>query len=279
LGFSHQYKMFSIFHFFKSLVDNKSSFRLSQKLEDFPFDDNFFSCKNKGIFPDLIIKSNPNPTLFTGGEMVELKDSKSYVVSSFNSSIPTKYKKMEKVITGEKSKISIQLKEAGESVNTLPIRDVFYLVRGGKNTKMKVCLVSGGFFETLLVEDLIGQSFLQVLEESLEKTSKKISNENKKTLLSILSSQDSFRKVRNVEGASVKLRFRIMTEVKPEGNILNSKKYPQIEDNTLNFILPFEKEIVKKVQLSFGEKQFNKLKTFKLKHHNNGDYLVFQTDL
>jgi len=273
--------MFSIFHFFKSLVDNKSSFRLSQKLEDFPFDDNLISCKNKGIFPDLIIKTNPNPTLFTGGEMVELKDSKSYVVSSFNSSIPTKYKKMEKVITGEKSKISIQLKEAGESVNTLPIRDVFYLVRGGGNTKMKVCLVSGGFFETLPVEDLIGQSFLQVLEESLEKTSKKIwcIKYIKKTLLSVLSSQDSFRKVRNVEGASIKLRFRIMTEVKPQGNILNSKMYPQIEDNTLNFILPSEKEIVNKVQISFGEKQFNKLKTFKLKHHNNGDYLVFQTDL
>lgn len=67
--------MYSIFHFFKSLVDEKSSFKLYSKLEDFPFDDNLISCRNSGIFPDLIIKTNPNPTQFTGGEMVELKRS------------------------------------------------------------------------------------------------------------------------------------------------------------------------------------------------------------
>jgi hypothetical protein len=29
-----------------------------------------------------------------------------------------------------------------------------------------------------------------------------------------------------------------MTEAKAEGNILNSEKYPQILDNTLNLVLP-----------------------------------------
>jgi hypothetical protein len=54
----------------------------------------------------------------------------------------------------------------------------------------------------------------------------------------MFSEQDSFSKVRDVNRASVKIRFRIMTEAKAEGNILNSEKYPQILDNTLNLVLP-----------------------------------------
>ncbi len=50
----------------------------------------------------------------------------------------------------------------------------------------------------------------------------------KDLLISIFSEQESFSKVRNVDKASVKLRFRVMTEVKAEGNILNSNKYPEI---------------------------------------------------
>jgi len=33
-----------------------------------------------------------------------------------------------------------------------------------------------------------------------------------------------------------------MTEVKAEGNILNPKKYPEIKNDTLNFILPCHNE-------------------------------------
>jgi len=65
-------------------------------------------------------------------------------------------------------------------------------------------------------------------------------------------------KVRNVEKASVKLRFRILTEVKAEGNILNSIKYPAIKDNTMNFIVPMH---------------------IKIKHLLNGYFTVFQISL
>ena len=50
--------MNSIYHFFKSLVKQKESFFKINKLEDFPFDDSFLSCKNIGIFPDMAIKLN-----------------------------------------------------------------------------------------------------------------------------------------------------------------------------------------------------------------------------
>ncbi|MDI6751936.1 MAG: hypothetical protein QME07_03665 [bacterium] len=216
--------------------------------------------------------------------MIELKDSNSYTVSSFNSTIPSKSKKIEDIITGESSIIKQQMETAGNDIFSLPTRDVFYLVRGRKGGDIKVCLVYGSFFETIAIENLIRQSFSQVLEERLKESEKEISEELKQTLLSIFSKQENFSKVRNVEKASVKLRFRIMTEVKAEGNILNLKKYPEIKNNTLNLVLPCcndeeEKDILKKSEMVFGKRAMKQFGIFKIKHHFNGYFLVFQTTL
>ena len=54
----------------------------------------------------------------------------------------------------------------------------------------------------------------------------------------VLSDQDDFSRARTVDKASVKLRFRVMTEIKPDGNILNPNQYPDIKDDTLNLIVP-----------------------------------------
>ena len=215
--------MNSIYHFFKSLVSNKSEFLTNEKLENFPFDLNLFSCKNVGIFPDMAIRLNKKNKLFTGGELIELKDSKYYTVSSFNSTIPMRSKKIDKIISSEGSSIKQQMEEAGDNIYSLPVRDVFYLVRGKRKGNTKVCLIYGSFFETIKIEELISQSFLQVLEERLKESGEIISDDLKKMLLSIFSQQENFSKVRTVDKASVKLRFRIMTEVKDEGNILNTK--------------------------------------------------------
>ena len=72
-----------------------------------------------------------------------------------------------------------------------------------------------------------------------------------------------------------------MTEVKAEGNILNPKKYPEIKDDTLNFVLPChnennEKEILRKVELVFGKTELRQFSIFKIKHHFNGYFLVLQ---
>jgi len=48
--------MYSIYHFFKTLIDNKKKFVKILKLEDFPFDTSILSCKNRGQFPDLAIR-------------------------------------------------------------------------------------------------------------------------------------------------------------------------------------------------------------------------------
>lgn len=273
--------MYSIYHFFHSLVQRKHLFKQAKKLDKFPFDKSLLSCRNDGIFPDMAIRLNKERKIFTGGELIELKDSDSYTVSSFNSTIPSRTKKIEEIITGENSVIKQQMEDAGNDIFSLPIRDVYYLVRGRKKNQTKICLVYGSFFETISTENLISESFSQVLEERLKESGKEISDEFKQTLLSIFSQQENFSKVRNVEKASVKLRFRIMTEVKAEGNILNPKKYPEIKDDTLNFVLPChnekeEKEILNKAELVFDPGQFN---IFKIKHHFNGYFLVFQISL
>lgn len=274
--------IYSIYHFFNSIFQQKQLFKKLKKLEQFPFDKKLLSCRNDGVFPDLAIRINKDRKIFTGGELIELKDSDSYTVSSFNSTIPSRSKKIEEIITGENSVIKQQMEKAGNDIFSLPVRDVFYLVRGKKDGHTKVCLVYGGFFETISVENLISQSFYQVLEERLKESGKEISDDLKQTLISILSQQQSFSKVRNVEKSSVKLRFRIMTEVKAEGNILNSKKYPEIKDNTLNFVLPChndeeENNTLRKAEIVFGKTELRQFNIFKIKHHFNGYFLVLQT--
>src|SRR3990167_1833166 len=252
--------MYSIYHFFKSLVESKRHFLTENKLEDFPFNENLLSCRNKGTFPDMAIRLNTNRGIFTGGELIELKDSNTYTVSSFNSTIPTGRKEIAKIITGENSGIKQQMQENGNDIYSLPVRDVFYLVRGKKKGDVKICLVHGSFFETIRIEDL------------------------KRKLLTILSEQQSFSKVRDVNKSSVKLRFRVMTEVKAEGNILNPKKYPEIKDNTLNFVLPChneneEKEIIRKAESTFSKTELKQFRIFKIKHHFNGYFLILQSSL
>lgn len=276
--------MYSIYHFFQSLVQQKDQLKTTKKLVKFPFDKKLLSCRNDGIFPDMAIRLNKDGKIFTGGELIELKDSDSYTVSSFNSTIPSRSKRIDEIITGENSIIKQQMGKAGNDISSLPVRDVYYLIRGRKKQGVKVCLVYGSFFETVSIENLISQSFSQVLEERLRESGKDISEEFKKTLLSIFSQQENFSKVRTVEKASVKLRFRIMTEVKAEGNILNSNKYPEIKDNTLNLILPChdeteEKETLVKAETVFGKTGLKEFNIFKVKHHFNGYFLVLQTSL
>lgn len=75
-----------------------------------------------------------------------------------------------------------------------------------------------------------------------------------------------------------------MTEVKAEGNVLNPRKYPEIEDNTLNLLLPCdsdpdEKAINDKLRLVFTDQELSNFQRLKIKHHFNGYFFVLQTKL
>lgn len=272
----------SVYHFFKTLIENKDALKSIAKLDDFAFDGNLVSCKRVGQFPDLAIRICKDEELFDGGELVELKDSKSYTVSSFNSTIPTGRKDIAKVIKGKNSEVLRQMIEAGDDIYSLPEREVFYLIRGKRKENRKIVLVHGSFFETVKVSELIAKSFSQVLRETMESGQTKFDDKTKAILETLFSEQTSFSKVRSVENASVKLRFRIMTEVKAEGNILNPTKYPEISDNTLNFVLPSHNKKDDHLNLDKMNVVFNDMNNFKIfhiKHYFNGNFLIFQLSI
>lgn len=86
--------IYSIYHFFHSLCQQKQLFKKLRKLDRLPFNKKLLSCRNNGLFPDLAIRLNKDRKMWTGGELIELKDSDSYTVSSFNSTIPSRSKKI-----------------------------------------------------------------------------------------------------------------------------------------------------------------------------------------
>ena len=280
---------YSIYHFFTDLCEKKEEFLSENKLEDFPFDKQILSCVGNGKFPDLAIKLNDGDEQFTGGELIELKDSKrGYSVASFNSTIPTGEKDIRKLTEGKTNTIRTQMQEAGNNILSLPIRQVFYLVRGRRRSNVKICLTHGKFFETVPVSTLISESFGQALEERLNQLEESLSPALKQKLLDIFSEQETFSKTRDIDEASVKLRFRIMTGVKAEANILNPNQYPQIGDNTLNFAVPCHNETEQdqqhnKMRYAFEEMRyadlFSQVEVFSLQHHFNGKFLIFQTNL
>ena len=229
---------YSICHFFANLCQKKGEFTTQNPLATFPFSDEMLSYVDKERFPDLAIKLNRNDSIFSGGELIELKDSKSYSVASFSSMIPTGEKDIQRLIEGTKNTIRTQMEEAGDDILSLPIRQVFYLTRGRNRSNVKVCLSHGKFFETIPVSTLISESFGQALEERLDELGTSLPASMKQELLNLFSEQETFSRTRNVENASVRLRFRVMTEVKAGGNILNHNQYPQINENTLNFAVP-----------------------------------------
>lgn len=274
--------MHSIYHFWKHLIRNRILFAGIKNLGEFHFDEGMLSCANKGIFPDLAIRLNEDRSVFSGGELIELKDSKSYNVASFNSTVPTGKKNIRKIISSERGIIFLQMQEAGDDVYSLEVRDVYYLIRGRHRNHQKICLVHGSFFETVSAEELISKSFAQVLRERLVNTD--IPPDIQEILGTIFSEQTDFSKVRSVENASVKLRFRVLTEVKPEGNILNSRMYPDILDDTINLVVPYhtdeEREsAISKMDLVFEQQDVEQIRVFSIKHPFNGWFVVFQTDL
>ncbi len=177
----------SIYHFFADLCGKKGEFIAQNPLDTFPFSEDMLSCVNDGLFPDLAIKLNHNDSIFSGGELIELKDSKSYSVASFNSTIPTGEKDIHELIEGTENIIRTQMQEAGDDILSLPIRQVFYLTRGRRRSNVKVCLVHGKFFETVPVSTLISESFGQALEERLTELGTSVSASMKEKLLNLFS--------------------------------------------------------------------------------------------
>ncbi len=59
-----QNNCYSIYHFFKAIIEKEKGFLTIKKLEDAPFCDEMLSCVSKGKFPDLAIRLNKRQDVF-----------------------------------------------------------------------------------------------------------------------------------------------------------------------------------------------------------------------
>lgn len=221
----------SVYHFFARLMERRGYFVQDNKLEDFAFPRNMIAAESRSGFPDFVLKTNRDG-LLSGGEFIELKDARSYQISSFNSTLPS----ATKLVSSLPNNMQTQLLEAGEDLDSIPERDVYYLVRGIRLTisspLAKTVLVSGAFFETIPVGEVLADAFNQVAIESAtdETDASEISQR-----LDI--QQAHFARTRRVEGSSISLRFRVMAQVDPLANLLSDARFPMIAANTLTMLV------------------------------------------
>lgn len=277
--------MFSIFHFFADIAANKRRFLEQTKLDDFPFPKEMFSCYQNWAFPDAAIRvnqSNDTNPFLSGGELLEFKDAKSFNIPSFNSTIPTGTKKI-----SELGNLTQIMESNGDTPHVLPVRQVYYLLRGRNDVSTKVCLVHGSFFETIKTRKLIKESFAQVLADAMG-NGNDLTKEEYTKFAEIFARQNLFAASRKVDKASVSMRFRVMTEVRKEANIFNEKYYPAITADTLNLIVPVhgrtkklraEQENLINMAMGTTKIRGKTKEPFLIKHPFNGYFLVSQLSL
>ena len=129
-----------------------------------------------------------------------------------------------------------QLVVVGEDLDFLPQRDVFYLIRSIKPSTSsplaKSILVGGAFFETMPPNEVLAAAFDQVAAASMS-GDMEVSELTKRFDVR----QANFAGTRQVEGASISVRFRVMTQAAPAANLLSDNQYPMISDNTLTMLV------------------------------------------
>lgn len=289
----------SIYHFFEDLFQRRSHLTKEKiKPDHFPYRDELLSLSgSRGKFPDLAIRVNADDDRYSGGELIEVKDSTSgYNISSFNSTIPSGTKPIQDIAPLD-SKIHKEMTNAGDEVFSLPNRNVYYLLRGNQKGSVKICLAHGSFFETASSNSTLQSAFEQVIDAAISDTQQYLDIDfegAKDTILKLDWKQSHFSSVRRTEISAISVRFRVMSEVVKEANLLNSSQYPCIKDNTLNFVLPLTKNpnsddieaaISNHVELLSGAFE-NKILPNEIEHfvinHNiqkGWQYIVFQCPL
>ncbi|WP_423907638.1 hypothetical protein [Candidatus Spongiihabitans sp.] len=161
----------SAYHLFSDIYQRRQNLKSTQlAAENFMLRDDLIACRgSRGIFPDMVLRTNQNDPMFQGGEFIEIKDARmGYSIASFNSTIPSAYKNIREYITPNSNLYTQIRKSDGNDPYLLETREVYYLVRGYKKTNCKVCLVHGGFFETLSATKNIKSALKDALYDAMQ---------------------------------------------------------------------------------------------------------------
>jgi hypothetical protein len=257
--------------------------------------------KDSGVFPDFLLALDGIAT-FGNGALLELKDSGSDRITSFNSTIPTRVKSLRDVrrITGKTIVVNAaRVYEFPLSANTEYFdqeRLCFYLARTqAKNDgKVRISLIEGSFFETLPKEELLAQVWEQILDAG------GVTPADRPHIVELLAGleQTEIARSREIKHASIKPRLRLMAEVHPDA-LLHS--YAEIKPRTVNVVIKRErgfdetwlqKEFTKEgihtevvvddgakfLLLSDGKSRL-RLRYFVILHKRNGEHIVLQYHL
>lgn len=257
--------------------------------------------KDSGVFPDFLLGLDANAT-FGNGALIELKDSKSDGIASFNSTIPTRFKSLNDVKRISKRNLVLnaaQLYDFPLSVEPSYLsapRSCFYLIRtqSKKQDKVKISLVEGSFFETLPTEDVLERVWDQVLVAA------GIPSTDRPRIVELLAGLEQAEIVRSreIEKASIKPRLRLMAEVHEEAQI---HAYPEIFPRTVNLVIKRENNFDERwLQREFAKEGYEtqvwheneqtfvlldqginrvKLRYLVISHKRNGEHIVLQYSL
>jgi hypothetical protein len=187
-------------------------------------------AKDSGSFPDFVLEYQ-DLYLLGDGALIELKDSESEAIASFNSTLPEKYKEL----SGLPQHVQSSVRWYQQQINK-PCpdkRDCFYIIRTKRREphSVRLSIVEGSFFCTITNQQLLRELWKQVMQEAGLSTD----SDSARQILDKLStlSRDQIAKVRRIEGASIKPRLRVMAEVEADGN---PHKYDVITGRTINLI-------------------------------------------
>lgn len=184
---------------------------------------------DSGAFPDFVLAWEETGAVGDGA-LIELKDSGGKAIASFNSTLPSARKSIDKLTPLVREAIA----RYEQCFSTLGPneRDCFYLVRTHKQkpAECRLSLVHGTFFETLPMSELLKEMWKQLFNQA------NVPDQLQPPVIEYLAQLDraEIAQTRQIKQASVKPRLRIMSEIHTEGN---PHTYPEIPPRSVNLIL------------------------------------------
>jgi len=130
-------------------------------------------------FPDFLFRIALGNRLH-GGFLLELKDSKSGSIASFNSTLPTKSKTLLEIDRINGTDLVSRMAKLIDNCATIEClnleRRCFYLVRTFNNRpdQTKISIVDGAFFETVPKEHLVYEMLMNIIEEHRKQHNQKM---------------------------------------------------------------------------------------------------------
>ena len=242
--------MYNIYHFFAFLLRVRSELSSVTKMRGYHFNTVPLAYRDDAGFPSMVLRMHKGYSK-PGGEFVAIIDSNSYNVPPFESHIPTGAMSFDMLGHNRAANIYKSMQAAGEVPGWIHEREVYYLVRGRNSGNSKICLVHGSFFETTVkAEYVLRQALQEVLADSLQEQA--LSQDQFDMLWRIFVQEIFSGQLHKVSIGAVEFKLGVKTHENLGANILSSFYYPEIKDDTLNFVIPlssFEKNAYRKSSL------------------------------